>query len=322
MDIEDDLGGAVVLRRELLAEGYTDQQIRARVRSGDLARIRHGAYVDGELWRRLDQPGRHRLLIRAVLKRAHPATVVTHASGAVERGAPVWGIPLDEVHVTRTDGVPGRREAGVVHHTGVLEAGDVEVIGGIPLSRPPRCAVEIMATTTVESALVTVNAMLHAKLLTSDELAAAVESHKHWPDTLASRIVVQLSDPRIQSAGESRTAHLCWAQHLPRPEAQVPVADEHGHVFAYVDFAWEQYGVFLEFDGREKYHRHRRANESLEEFLMREKRREERICLLTGWVCIRISWADLEHPERTAQRIRRILASRQGRSAPDLLGES
>jgi hypothetical protein len=44
---------------------------------------------------------------------------------------------------------------------------------------------------------------------------------------------------------------------------------------------------------------------------MREKAREERICQLTGWVCIRITWADLQTPRRTAQRIRRLLDSRQ-----------
>src|SRR5688572_23039301 len=129
MDSQADLDGAVVvLRRELLAEGYTDQQIRALVKRGVLARIRHGAYTDADLWGRLDPAGRHRLLIRAVLKRAHPATVVTHVSAAVERGAPVWGIPLDAVHVTRTDGKAGRREAGVVHHCGALGPEDVEVV--------------------------------------------------------------------------------------------------------------------------------------------------------------------------------------------------
>ena len=44
---------------------------------------------------------------------------------------------------------------------------------------------------------------------------------------------------------------------------------------------------------------------------MREKRRIELICQLTGWVCIPITWDDLEHPGRTAARIRRILASRR-----------
>jgi hypothetical protein len=41
---------------------------------------------------------------------------------------------------------------------------------------------------------------------------------------------------------------------------------------------------------------------------MREKRREDRIRELTGWRCIRITWADLFHPERTAARIRAMLA--------------
>jgi hypothetical protein len=78
-----------------------------------------------------------------------------------------------------------------------------------------------------------------------------------------------------------------------------------------VDFAWRKYGVFLEFDGRIKYERFRRPNESLEDFLMREKRRELRICQLTGWVCVRIGWADLENPVPTAARIRGILDSRR-----------
>jgi hypothetical protein len=91
----------------------------------------------------------------------------------------------------------------------------------------------------------------------------------------------------------------------------VPVLDELGRLFAYADFVWEEEGVFLEFDGRIKYELYRREGESLEEFLMREKKREERICQLTGWVCIRITWADLANPQQTAARIRRMLDSRR-----------
>lgn len=306
-----DLTDAIVLRRELLAEGHTDQQIRAQVKAGQLHRVRHGSYVLGELWRTLSTADRHRVLVRAVLRRAHPSTVATHVSAAVERGAPVWGISLDEVHVTRTDGVPGRREAGIVHHCGHLDADDVETVNGIPVSRAARCAVEVTTMTTVEPALVTVNGMLHAKMLTPAEFAAEAESRKRWPDTLATTIVLRLCDPRVQSVGESRTAFLCWAQHLPRPEPQVAVHDEHGTVVAYTDFAWREHGVFLEFDGRVKYELFRREGETLHDYLMREKRREELICQLTGWVCIRITWTDLEHPERTARRIRRILDQRR-----------
>lgn len=308
---EPDLEGVVILRRELLAEGYTDNQIRAMVKRGELHRVRHGSYVAAPLWAELSAVDRHRVLLRAVLRRAHPSTVATHISAAVERGAPTWGISLREVHVTRTDGKPGRREAGVVHHRGRLTQEDVEVVNGIPVSRTARCAVEVTTMATVEPALVVVNGMLHAGMLTREAFAAEVDDCKHWPDTLATTIVLRLCDARVESVAESRTLFLCWAQHLPRPEPQVPVVDEWGRVFAYVDFGWLDEGVFLEFDGRIKYERFRRKGETLEEFLMREKKREERICQLTGWVCIRITWEDLAHPERTARRIRAILESRR-----------
>jgi hypothetical protein len=310
-DSARDLSDVVVLRRELLQEGFTDNQIQGLVRSGKLHRVRHGSYVDGPLWRSLDELDRHRVLVRAVLRRAHPSAVATHISSAVERRAPVWGIPLDEAHVTRTDGKSGRREAGISHHRGELAEEDVEILNGIRVSSTPRCAVEVTTMGTVEPALVTVNALMHAGHLSPARLAEEVEALKHWPGTLTATIVQRLADPRVESVAESRTLFLCWDQKLPRPELQIPVLDEYGHEFAFADFGWREHGVFLEFDGRIKYERHRRKGETLEEFLMREKRREERICQLTGWVCIRITWADLARPERTAARIRRILESRR-----------
>ncbi len=284
-----DLTDVVILRSELLGAGYTDRQIQARVRSGDLHRVRHGSYVSGHLWDSLSATDRHRVLVRAVLRRAHPSAVATHISAAIERGAPTWGVSLDEVHITRTDGVPGRREAGVIHHRGRLDESEVEVLNGIRVSGAARSAIEVCTTSPLESALVTVNGLLHTQRCTPDELVAMAESLKHWPDSLTTTLVLRLCDPRIQSVGESRTSYLCWAQHLPRPEAQTPILDEHGRTVAYVEFSWPELGVFLEFDGRDKYFRFRRENETLEAFLLREKRREELICQLTGWVCIRIA---------------------------------
>ncbi len=306
-----DLDGVVILRRELIADGLSDRQIAAKVHDGELHRIRHGSYISGPLWSGLTDLDRHRVLVRAVLRRAAPGAVVSHISAAVEHGAPVWGIPLDEVHLTRLDGMPGRREAGVAHHAGRLDRRDVHTVNGVMVTTPARCAVEVSTMTTVEPALVTVNGLLSSGLLSTEAFDAEIERHKRWPDTLATTIVQRLCEPRVQSVAESRTLFLCWDQHLPRPEPQVPILDESGRAFAYADFAWRQAGVFLEFDGRIKYLLHRRANETLEQFLMREKRREELICQLTGWVCIRITWADLENPVRTAQRIRRILDSRR-----------
>ncbi|WP_322921964.1 hypothetical protein [Nocardioides renjunii] len=305
-----DLDTVVRLRRELVEDGYTDHQLARLVSAGVLHRVRHGAYVDAALWDRLSAADRHRVLCRAALRTAHPLAALTHVSAVVERGVPVWNISLDEVHLTRTDGNGGRREAGVVHHGGELSEHDVEIVNGVRVSPAARNAVEVLSTATPEAALVVVNGLLHSEQMSVDELVAAVEAMKHWPHTLSAHVVLALADGRMESPAESRTYYMCRQQRLPRPEPQVVIRDERGRVFGRVDFAWPHHGVFLEFDGRIKYELHRREGETLDQYLLREKKREERICLLTGWVCIRIGWADLENPVATAARIRRLLESR------------
>lgn len=306
-----DLSSAVFLRRELIADGYTDRAIRELVKAGVWHRVRHGAYALGDQWAGLDAADRHRVLARAVLRTAHPSTVLSHVSAAIEHGAPVWDVDLGVVHVTRTDGKPRRREAGVVHHTGVVAEDDVVRVNGVRATTPLRAAAEMTTVASVESSLVTVDALLRAVGASGDEVAARVAVVTRWPRSLTSQVVFRLADPRHESPGESRTAYFCWRTHLPKPEPQVEVHDENGVLVARLDFAWREFGVWLEFDGKEKYQRFRRDGETLDEFLMREKAREELICRLTGWTCLRIGWGELHHPEVLARRIRAILESRR-----------
>lgn len=306
-----DLSDVVFLRRDAIADGYTDRAIRALVKAGVWHRVRHGAYVSGLLWSELDAVERHRVRARAVLRTAHPSTVLSHVSAAIEHGAPVWGVDLEIVHVTRTDGQPRRREAGVVHHTGLLPEEDLVEVNGVPATAVLRVAAEMTTVTGVESALVSVDALLRMAGADNGEVAARQATVNRWPYSLASQVVFRLADPRHESPGESRTAYFCWQQHLPKPDPQVEIRDEDGVLVARVDFAWRAFGVYLEFDGKEKYYRFRREGETLDEFLMREKRREELICRLTGWTCIRIGWAELHQPHTLARRIRAILESRR-----------
>ena len=310
-----DLTGVTFLRRDALDAGYTDRAIAAHVRAGVWQRVRRGAYCSGELWQSLSAADRHRVVARAVLRTAHPSSVLSHHSAAIEHGAPVWGVDLSAVHLTRTDGKAGRREAGLVHHRGVLPMRLVDTKGAVPVTEATRTALEMTTVTSVESALVTVNGLLHSGATSEAAITAMRDDVRQWPHSLTTDLVLRLADPRIESAGESRALYLCWSQQLPRPVPQVEVLDERGLVIARLDFAWPTHGVFLEFDGREKYARHRRPGESLDDYLMREKRREERICLLTGWTCIRLGWDDLSRPVVTADRIRRILARRTPQGA-------
>ncbi len=305
----------VSCRATLLAEGMSDRHVTALVRDGTLVRIRRGQYVDGQGWRTLSRADRHRLLTRGVMLTAHPGTTATHVSAAIEWGAPVWDLPLEVAHTTRRDGKAGRRRDDWTQHCGVLPAEDVAIRNGIPVSVAARTCVEITTVADVERSLVVVNGLLHSGATTVESFAEWAEGARCWPHSLTTDLVLRLCDPRLESAGETRFDFFCWRQHLPRPRPQVKVYDERGLLVARIDFVWEDFGVFVEFDGKEKYTKYRREGESLEEFLMREKRREELVCQLTGWVCIRVTWADLAAPDQLAHRVRKLLESRRPRGA-------
>jgi len=301
----------VFLRRDLLVLGYDDRALRDRVRAGIWQRIRHGAYVEKPLWDASDAVGRHRLLARAVLRTAHPSAALTHVSAVIEHGAATWGVDLSEVHVSRPDGVGGRRQAGVAHHGGGLLESEIETVHGVRVSGAARSAVELSTMADVESSLVTANWMLAHEQTSVEEVLEYVDRFQFWPGTLRKHVLRQLLDARNAWPGEARTSYLLWREHLPQAQPQYEVRDAVGNLIGVVDFAWPEFGVFLEFDGRIKYDRLRRPGETLSEVILREKRREEQICAATGWVCIRIGWEDLDRPVTTARRIRALLASRR-----------
>jgi hypothetical protein len=304
--------GDVLLTWELNADGLDAPAIRRMVRGGVLHRLHQGAYVRRDLWDSLTPEDRHRLRMRAVLLRAHPSAVASHYSALAELGVPLWGVDLERVHLTRLDGRAGRSTDVVVQHAGSLDPAETSVHDGVRVVAPARAVLECVTLLPSEPGLVLASGALHRGLVTPAELRDAASVIRRWPGALGSHVVLRLADPRLESVAEARTCWLLYQQGLPQPEPQHVVRDSRGVPFARVDFAWPAYGVFLEFDGRVKYERCRRPGETLEQMLMREKRREEDICRRTGWVCIRITWDDLASPVTTAARIRALLATRSG----------
>lgn len=292
----------ILMTHELIAAGYDDRHITRMVRRGDLHRLRHGAYTFGAHWSSLDPAERRKLVAHATLRSARSPAALAGPSAADLYGVPVWDMG-DEVHLARLDHKAGRRKGGKVQHRGTILAEDLTVRDGLPVTSGTRTALDMIALADVPRALVTVNGLLHAKETTPELLERRAASMQYDPGTVAAPVVLGLADGRCESAGESLTVHLVWRQHLPRPELQVLIRDRSGRVVARVDFAWPALGVFMEFDGKEKYRRFRRPGETIEDAILREKRREELICGLTGWRCIRLVWADLYYPDRTAARI-------------------
>lgn len=287
-----------------MAQGYDDYAIRHLLRHGVIVRLRRGAFVAKDPHDLLDAVGQHGLLARAVIKQAKTEVVLSHVSGLGEYEAPAWGIDLTDVHVTRVDGRVGRHEAGVHQHCGRILDGDVVTRNGIRVMSATRLALEVTTVVDVERALCVVNFLLHAGHTTQEQLRARYQTMECWPNTLTTDIVLRLADPRIESVAETRCYHLFWRCGLPAPELQYEVRDVDGELIGRLDFAWPALGVWIEFDGHVKYEQPLKPGQSASDVVLAEKRREDLIRRRTGWRCIRLTWSDLEHPERTARMLR------------------
>ncbi len=296
----------VVLRREIVALGYTDRDLQRLVRNGMLCRVRWGSYALAREWERDDARARYGLLCRAAYRRANTLVALSHTSSAQAWGTPLWDLDLSEVHLTRGDVRAGRREAGIAQHCGELVDGDWMTKDGVHVISPARTAIELTTITDVEHSLVEIDDLLFRGLTTIKEIRTRFELMNHWPGTLHTDLILRLVSDRSESVGESRVRFLCWSQGLPLPEVNFEIKDHRGRVLFRVDLAWPDLGVFLEFDGRDKYLRHRREGESIADCVERERRRQHRIEEITGWRCIRLVWADLYRPDETARRIRAL----------------
>ena len=85
----------VLLRREAIAQGLSDQWLCRRVRDGTLIRMRQGVYVDAGAYRDASPRLRHRLLAEGVTRLYGDDVALSHVSACLEWGAPDFRLPLE-----------------------------------------------------------------------------------------------------------------------------------------------------------------------------------------------------------------------------------
>ena len=298
----------LLLRRHALEAGYTDKHLGRLVKSGQLSRIRQGAYAPTDRWTELDRRGRHVVLSEAVMTQYRQDRVaLSHDSGVLKHDGPDYGLDLTAVHVTHLVG-GGRREAGVVHHEGTCGLLDLTRVDGDWVTSPARTVLDVAMLYGVEAGVVVADDFIRRKLTSTAELRQLYERVRQWPGALVLRIVIGLATGKSDSVGESLGWLLFRNQRLPRPVQQFEVFRPSGHLAGRTDWAWPERRVLAEFDGFSKYLRSRREGESIEECVLREKRREDLLRELTGFWVVRLIWADLFRPQHTADRIRAAFA--------------
>lgn len=298
-----------LLRRDLIAAGVTDAEIRAAVRTGCFTRMGSGSYVNSGSYVALHPDDQYRIRVRAEAAKAF-GLVVSHRSAAALYDLPLLGTRRAAVHLTRPGRGGGRRTATRWVHAGELPDRFHLVADGVDLTSVARTLVDLGRTDSIESTVAAGDAALHRGIVTASEIVDALASARWHKGIAAAWRALRLVDGRSESAGETLLRLALRGLGLPAPALQAEMRDEQGRFVARVDLAFLRYGVLVEFDGRVKYQKLLKPGQSVTDVVLEEKRREELLTEL-GWLVIRVTWTDLRDPARLAQRILRACLARR-----------
>lgn len=285
--------------------GYDDVGLRRLVAAGECARLTRGVY--GLPTPRPSPEDRHRQLVRGLLLRFAGRVAASHHSALLLHGLPTYGVDLSRAQLTRLDEAHGARHPEHHLHRAHRRAAPTEVEGwaALPIAQ---ALVQTATVSTSIPAIVSADAALRRKLVTEEELAAAVTQAYRWPGSRSARTMLRFVDGRSESVGETRLRLELAIQKIP-VIPQFTISDA-GEVVARVDLRVRNAAVLVEFDGMVKY----RGGDG-PAVLEAEKRREDRLRRL-GWEVERVIWPELDHPSLIGVRVRQACARAERNGHP------
>jgi len=185
-------------------------------------------------------------------------------------------------------------------HRATLGPDDIVRIGEHDFTPPARTVMDIAREHGVEAGVVGADYVLHEKLATIDDLAAAYHLCSRWPGRRSARITLSFADADAESPLESVSRLFIASAGLPRPLLQVEFCDLDGGYITRSDFYWPEFGVVGEADGNAKYDAEGRVaarQDATHTALVR-----------TGLEVVRWGWSDLFPFGETAREIERAMA--------------
>lgn len=218
----------VIRRDHLLDLDVSPAEIRRLARSGELVRLRRGAYTTAEHWASLDPyAGRPLLLARAAIVMMRRGWVLSHDSAAHAWGLPILAPSEPLVHITRPGFTNAWTEYGVRHHLARFAPGQLAQVAGLPVLDLARTAVDIARERGVVHGVVACDAALQRGVLRA-ELEAAYAAMEHWPGVRGARAAVRMADAGAESPHETLTRLLVAEAGLGEIDTQFPVRTAEG----------------------------------------------------------------------------------------------
>lgn len=168
------------------------------------------------------------------------------------------------------------------------------------MTTPTRTALDLGCWYPVDEAVPAIDALLAATHLKACESELLAERYPGRRGIRRAREALGLADGGAQSPKETWLRLLIVRAGFPPPRTQIPVCDEFGEEFAYLDMGWEEIKVCVEYDGEQ----HRTNRKRYRWDVVRQEMIEGR-----GWINIRVGAGD-----RPADIIRRVAAARARRT--------
>ena len=257
--------------------GWSNAALSRAAHSSRLTRVRQNQFT-------VTQPDR--LLAAIAAARAHPASAVSHRSAALLHGLPLYGRPPERPELTVSPRGTGRIRDALVHRAR-LDADDVVMVTGVPVTGIARTIVDLGRSTPLRTAVVAGDAALHRGLVTPPQLIRILAICRGWPGIKSARRALHALDGRAESPLESISRLVLVQLGLPVPELQAIIRAEDGRVVGRTDFYWDEFGVVGEADGRSKY--------TERAVLTDEKDRQEQLEDL-ALAIVRWGWSAPHHP--------------------------
>jgi Protein of unknown function (DUF559) len=302
--------------------GVPPPLMRSLIRSGQLIRMRQGAYATKRAvdWAGADPVRAHVLDVlaaRATLggsgsgsgsasrsaSRSGNAVASYHSAAQLHRLSLLTSPPKSAVTLTLP---PDRKRnrakpADVVFHASQLPKEHVTRLHNLPLTTVARTVSDLARTLPFMDAVVVADSALNQEKTTKPELRQVLEEGQGWPGVRQARRVVDFADERAESPLESAARVVFAEAGLEPPELQVTIhgAQEQEPFAARVDFLWREQKVIAEADGLVKY------NDRVD--LLKERERDHQL-RAAGYTVVHFTWQEIFQAKETViERVRNAL---------------
>lgn len=180
-----------------------------------------------------------------------------------------------------------------------IDDDEVCLIAGIPVTTPPRTALDIASRNPTAVAVAAIDALAQATDLKPADVAPLADRYRGRRGIKRARVTLDLVDPGAQSPKETSLRLLLIRAGFPRPRTQIAVRNEFNWTVAYLDMGWEDIKVAVEYDGDQHRTDRRQYVKDIRRAAMLER---------LGWIIVRVIAED--HPDDIIRRVRDARARR------------